>query len=154
MSSSIIGCLPSYVVFHHKLSSIVGRLPSFVVFHRRSSSIICRLPSKVFFHRRSSSIDGLLPSKVVFLLRAAPELPPSCPRATPEVNQAKWAWSFRQKVTTLTNTERNRGPPGSGRKNHWNIYISVVFLIPNFWLLTSWFLLKLHMNIEHHCQGH
>ena len=44
------------------------------------------LPSQVVFHQRLSSIGGCLPSEVVFR-QAAPELPPSCPRATPEVNQ-------------------------------------------------------------------
>ena len=35
MSSSIKGCLPSKVVFHHRLSSIKGHLPSKVVCHQR-----------------------------------------------------------------------------------------------------------------------
>ena len=54
---------------------------------------------------------------------------PSCPRAAPEVNQAKWAWSFRQRLMwqdTQTHTQIHRqrswltddhGPPGRGRKN-------------------------------------
>ena len=42
-----------------------------------------RLPSMVVFHWRSSSIEGCLLSQ-------------SCPQGTPKVNQAIWAWSFRQ----------------------------------------------------------
>ena len=83
--SSVKDRLPSEFVFHQRSFSIEGCLPSKVVFHRRLSSIKGRLPSKVVFHRRSSSIEGRLPSNVVF-----------CPRGTPKVNQAKWAWSFRQ----------------------------------------------------------
>ena len=83
--SSVKGCLPSKIVFRQRSSSVKGCLPSKVVFRQRSSSVKGRLPSKVVFHHRSSSVRGRLPSKVLF-----------CPRATPEVNQAKWAWSFRQ----------------------------------------------------------
>ena len=52
------------------------RLPSKVVFRQRLSSIKGRLPSKVVLHQMLSSIEGRL-------------LPPSCPRGTPKVNQAK-----------------------------------------------------------------
>ena len=69
--SSIIGCLPSTVVFHQRLSCINSRLPSKVVVHQRLSSIKGRLPSKVIFHQRLSSIKGCLPSKVVFHQRVS-----------------------------------------------------------------------------------
>ena len=69
------------VVFHQKSSYVKDPFPLKVVFGQRSSSIKGRLPSKVVFRQRSSSFKGCV-------------LPPSCPRATPEVNQAKWAWSF------------------------------------------------------------
>ena len=72
-----------------------------VIFCQRLSPIKGCLPSKVVFHRRSSSIKGrLLPLSS----------PPGDPHATHEVNQAKWAWSFRQKKktgNTDNHTDRN-----------------------------------------------
>ena len=67
--SSLMGCLPSKVVFHWRSSFIEGRLPLMVIFRRWSSSINGCLPSKAVFHSRLSSIKGRLPWKVIFYQR-------------------------------------------------------------------------------------
>ena len=65
-----IGCRPSKIVFHRRLSSINGHLPSKVIFRHRSSSIKGLLLSKVVLRQRSSSVKGCLPSKFVFFQRS------------------------------------------------------------------------------------